>query len=85
MEVAANLSHELWNRDANIADEDFLADQVDKMGLSEAMDHARCAEIMSANTKELLARGGFGVPTFIVDDELIWGQDRIDFLVEAVS
>jgi 2-hydroxychromene-2-carboxylate isomerase len=27
-------------------------------------------------------RGVFGVPTFIVDDQLFWGNDRIEFLEE---
>lgn len=83
--VAAELSHDLWNQNANIADADYLSQQATSRGLSELLDTEQCSEIMSANTKELLARGGFGVPTFIVDDELIWGQDRLDFLIEAVS
>ena len=85
LQVAADLSNALWSQEANIANVDYLAEQAAKLGLLETVDPEKCAEIMSANTKELLARGGFGVPTFIVDDELIWGQDRIEFLVEAVS
>jgi 2-hydroxychromene-2-carboxylate isomerase len=30
-------------------------------------------------------RGVFGVPTFFVEDEMFWGQDRIDFVEEALS
>jgi 2-hydroxychromene-2-carboxylate isomerase len=31
---------------------------------------------------EAQARGVFGVPTFIVGDQLFWGNDRLDFLEE---
>ena len=84
LEVAANLSHALWSQDANLADADYLTAQAAELGVT-AVNHDTCAALMSANTKELLDRGGFGVPTFFVDEEMIWGQDRISFLVEAVS
>jgi 2-hydroxychromene-2-carboxylate isomerase len=34
---------------------------------------------------EAQARGIFGTPTFIVDDEMYWGNDRIDFLEEYLQ
>jgi 2-hydroxychromene-2-carboxylate isomerase len=39
---------------------------------------------LRARTDEAIAKGVFGVPTWIVGDELIWGQDRIEF-VEAAA
>ncbi|WP_205527154.1 2-hydroxychromene-2-carboxylate isomerase [Solimonas sp. K1W22B-7] len=45
-----------------------------------ADDAAKAA--LRANTDEALARGAFGAPTFVVDGELYWGQDRL-FMVEA--
>lgn len=30
-------------------------------------------------------RGVFGVPTFLVDDQIFWGNDRIDFLEEYLA
>jgi len=35
--------------------------------------------------EEAKQRGVFGVPTFIVDDELFWGYDRIDLLRERLA
>ena len=32
------------------------------------------------NTEEAAARGVFGVPSFVVDDEVFWGADAVDFL-----
>ena len=31
-------------------------------------------------TDEAIARQVFGAPTYIVDDEPFWGQDRLDFV-----
>jgi 2-hydroxychromene-2-carboxylate isomerase len=39
---------------------------------------------LKANTEEAVARGVFGAPTFFVGDEMFWGQDRMDFVEEAL-
>jgi 2-hydroxychromene-2-carboxylate isomerase len=40
---------------------------------------------LRATTEEAVARGAFGAPTFFVGDEMYFGQDRLDFLEEALS
>ena len=37
-----------------------------------------------ATTEEAVARGVFGAPTFFVGDEMHFGQDRLDFVEEAL-
>lgn len=34
---------------------------------------------------EAVARGAFGVPTFFVGERMYWGQDRLDFVREALG
>jgi len=41
-------------------------------------------QALIAATDEAVARGVFGAPSFIVDDELFFGQDRLDFVEEAL-
>lgn len=36
------------------------------------------------NTEDAVARGAFGAPTFFVGDEMFWGNDRFDFVEEAL-
>ncbi|NNU44119.1 2-hydroxychromene-2-carboxylate isomerase [Ramlibacter montanisoli] len=36
-------------------------------------------------TQEAVARGAFGAPTFFVGDQMFWGQDRLDFVKEALG
>jgi predicted DsbA family dithiol-disulfide isomerase len=34
---------------------------------------------LRANTEEAAARGVFGVPSLVIDGEVFWGADAIDF------
>ena len=36
-------------------------------------------------TQAAVDRGVFGAPTFFVGDQMFWGQDRLDFVREALS
>lgn len=36
-------------------------------------------------TSEAESRGAFGAPTFFVGDEMFWGQDRLDFVYDALT
>jgi 2-hydroxychromene-2-carboxylate isomerase len=40
---------------------------------------------LKARTQEAVARGVFGAPTFFVGQEMFWGQDRLDFVKEALQ
>ena len=37
-----------------------------------------------ATTEEAVARGAFGAPTFFVGEQMFFGQDRLDFVREAL-
>ncbi|MNP69945.1 2-hydroxychromene-2-carboxylate isomerase [compost metagenome] len=36
-------------------------------------------------TEQAIARGVFGAPSLFVGDQLFFGQDRLDFVREALS
>lgn len=40
---------------------------------------------LKAQTEEAVARGVFGAPTFFVADQMFWGQDRLDFVRQALA
>jgi 2-hydroxychromene-2-carboxylate isomerase len=40
---------------------------------------------LKAVTQEAVDRGVFGAPTFFVGDTLYWGQDRLDFVKQALE
>jgi 2-hydroxychromene-2-carboxylate isomerase len=48
--------------------------KVDRAGLE------RAKETLRRNTEEAAALGVFGVPTFVVDGEVFWGADAVEFV-----
>ncbi|MFT4195350.1 2-hydroxychromene-2-carboxylate isomerase [Ottowia sp.] len=40
---------------------------------------------LKAVTEEAVARGVFGAPTMFVGEQMFWGQDRLDFVREALA
>lgn len=40
---------------------------------------------LRATTDQAVARGAFGAPTFFVGDQMFFGQDRLDFVEEAIA
>ena len=40
---------------------------------------------LKATTQEAVSRGVFGAPTMFVGDHMFWGQDRLDFVREALT
>ncbi len=49
-----------------------------------AVDSATKA-IYEADTKRALEVGVFGSPAYVLDNEIFWGQDRLDMLDEALA
>ncbi len=42
-------------------------------------------DALKAATQTAVDRGIFGAPTFFVGHEMFWGQDRLDFVIEALQ
>jgi 2-hydroxychromene-2-carboxylate isomerase len=45
-----------------------------------ALSNPQIKDALRKNTEEAAARGVFGVPSFVVDGEVFWGADSIEFL-----
>ena len=43
----------------------------------------RWAERREADTQAALARGVFGAPSYVIGDDIFWGQDRLEFVGQA--
>jgi 2-hydroxychromene-2-carboxylate isomerase len=50
----------------------------EELGVSESR-LSEVKEELRANTEEAAARGVFGVPSFVIDGEVFWGADAVDF------
>jgi 2-hydroxychromene-2-carboxylate isomerase len=81
----------LWVHDRDIADEQVVAELVEAAGyadpkalIAEAMSEASQAELMR-NCTEAIIRGVIGAPTYFVDEEPFYGQDRLDYVERALA
>jgi carboxymethylenebutenolidase len=43
------------------------------------------AAMRQADSEAALARGVFGAPSFVIDGEIFWGQDRLDFVEKKLA
>ena len=90
MTLAGNILRACWAEEKNIADHAVLAACADQAGLPGAALAARLGDATmraayDGFTAEAIARQVFGAPTFAVNGELFWGQDRLDFLERALA
>ena len=92
--AALNLSHAIlraiWQEDCDISSWVLLESLANATGLDGAalMNTARTPEIAEAyrqDTEAAIETGVFGAPTWVVDGERFWGQDRLDFLEERLQ
>ena len=58
---------------------------LDPAALMALASDADVKEQLKTLTQAAVDRGIFGAPTFFVGDEMFWGQDRLDFVREALS
>ena len=58
---------------------------IDPVSFAEAIKDPAIKKELFVRTDEAIAKGLFGMPAFIIDDELHWGQDRLDFVEEALA
>jgi 2-hydroxychromene-2-carboxylate isomerase len=82
--------HAMWAEPRNLGDPAELAavlrqDGFDADAFQALVNDTAVKERLKKNTEEAVARGVFGAPTFFVGEDMYWGQDRLDFVAEALS
>lgn len=71
-----------WANDLDIANLRVLEDCLEQSGFSRsaARGSGEFLGVYRANTAEAVERGVFGSPTYVVEDQVFWGQDRLSHL-----
>ena len=73
-----------WAQERNIADEKVLAELLAEQGLdAKRLEQAwsqTARERYEAYTQQAIDAGVFGAPSYVIDGEIFWGQDRLDFV-----
>lgn len=79
-----------WVDGVNMGDparvaEVLAAAGLDAAALQQQISEPAVKEALKATTEEAVRRGVFGAPTCFVGDDMYFGQDRLDFVREALS
>ena len=90
LDVTGDCLRAIWTEDRDISSRDTLRDIVSARGLDAPTlltqaASAGIAAVYVMQSQEAIARGIFGSPTYVYNDELFWGQDRLDFLDRALA
>jgi 2-hydroxychromene-2-carboxylate isomerase len=89
LDLAGRVGRAIWAEERNAADPAVLQALVAEAGLPptvlEAAGSAAVAEAYAGYTQQAIDAGVFGAPSYVVDGEIFWGQDRLDFLARRLK
>lgn len=82
--------HAMWVEPRNLNDPATVGAVLQEAGFDAAqlLALANAQDVkdrLKANTQEAVERGVFGAPTMFVGGQMFWGQDRLDFVREALA
>ena len=87
--MCATLFAAVWVHERNIADPKHLEAMVAECGLPaqriEQSQSQAVQERYEQYTQEAIDGGVFGAPSYVIDGEIFWGQDRLDFVAAALQ
>lgn len=80
----------VWADEKNIAEEATVAELLAQCGFDAGAVIAKAktpeiAAIRAKNTEDAIAKDATGVPSFVLNGEPFWGQDRLDMLDRALT
>ena len=80
----------MWVNKKNLGKPEVVAEVITRAGLDPAefarlVSDEEVKERLKGITEQAIQRGAFGAPTFFVGEEMFFGQDRLDFVAEALQ
>ena len=88
MKLGGAIFAAVWAQERNIADAAILAQLLAENGLpADRLAQSKGADVQQqyeANTARAIEIGIFGAPSYVIDGEIFWGQDRLEFVEQAL-
>ncbi len=80
----------MWVDRKNLSDQTTVISILETNDLKPAdilnyMSESQVKEKLKRNSDNAVSRGAFGAPTFFYNDEMFFGQDRLEFLAESIN
>ncbi|MEM8649626.1 MAG: 2-hydroxychromene-2-carboxylate isomerase [Pseudomonadota bacterium] len=79
----------MWVKDKDLNQPEVMAEVVSSAGVDpaefmERINDQKTKDALMEATQAVIDRAAFGAPTFFVGDEMFWGQDRMEFVRDAL-
>jgi 2-hydroxychromene-2-carboxylate isomerase len=81
-QCAIKVFHAYWAESQDVSQPEVLAALIGADAVARAGDPSIKA-ILRANTEDAVSRGAFGAPTFFVGNQMFFGNDRLEFVMDA--
>jgi 2-hydroxychromene-2-carboxylate isomerase len=89
MRLTGAIGQAIWAQERHMADATELAAVLAECGLdAQRLAQAQDADnraLYAQHTREAVDAGVFGAPSYVVDGEIFWGQDRLDFVERCLN
>ena len=90
IKLAHRVLKALWQEEKNPGDPATLAALITEIGLDADQvmklgQDPRWAEMRATDSQAALGHGVFGAPTYVIGDDIFWGQDRLEFVERRLA
>ncbi len=85
-----NVFDAIWENGLNLNDEIVVKELLKKMNINsksflEEILQPNIKDDLKKRTEDAYNKGIFGLPTFMVNNKIFWGQDRLEFVINEAS
>ena len=79
-----------WKDNVDISDKDNLHNILEKLGIDkkkflESIENSKIKVQLKELTNLAFKKNIFGAPTFVVNEKIYWGQDRLDYALDEYN
>ena len=89
MQIAGRVLSAVWAQERDVSDAGTLAELLAEAKLpAERLQASNEPEVQARyeqSTQQAIAAGVFGSPSYVIDGEVFWGQDRLDFVERRLA
>lgn len=89
MRLTGAVGRAIWKQERNVADDSVLTELLEENGLDASrLGQSKQADVKTRydeNTRLAIDTGVFGAPSYVIDGEIFWGQDRLDFVERRLA
>jgi 2-hydroxychromene-2-carboxylate isomerase len=90
IKLAHRVLKAVWEEERNPADSATLAALITDVGLNADQvitlaANPKWTDQRLTDTQAALARNVFGAPSYVIGDDIFWGQDRLDFVEQRLA